>query len=158
GLIIHNRTQFFTSFERDRTRASVTQHFSTPTAAERRFQGGGTYNTPIAPLIPPPPPPPPLLPPPSPPPPPPPLLCPPPPPPPPPRPLSPPPPPPPRLSFTDALPLGKQVLSLYPLPNNPNGPYGANTFTTRAPTDNDSVILSLRLTHQINLSSSLSSR
>lgn len=42
GPIIHNRTQFFVSLERDQTRASVTQHFSTPTVEERRFQGGAT--------------------------------------------------------------------------------------------------------------------
>lgn len=115
GPIIRNRTQFFVSFERDQTRASVTEHFSTPTVEERRFQNGVQYMTAMAPLTS-------------------------------------------RVPFTDAAPLGKQVLSLYPLPNNPNGPYGANTFTTRAPADNDGAILSLRLTHQINLSSSLSSR
>lgn len=105
------------SLEHDQTRASTTEHFSTPTVEERRFQGGATFvtkssNKSKAPFI----------------------------------------------VFTDALPLGKEVLSLYPLPNNPNGPYGVNTFTTRAPADNDGVILSLKLTHQINLSSSLSGR
>jgi Carboxypeptidase regulatory-like domain len=115
GPIIRNRTQFFVSFEHDQTKASVTQHFSTPTAAERRLRGGGTYTTFISNSNAP-------------------------------------------IPFTDALPLGREVLRLYPLPNNPNGPYGANTFTTRAPADNDGVILSLKLTHQINLSSSLSAR
>lgn len=118
GPIIRNRTQFFMSFERDQTRASVTEHFSTPTVEERRFQGGGTTldaNVKRG------------------------RCC-------------------SRVSFKDTLPLGKEVFSLYPLPNNLNGPYGANTFTTRAPADNDGVILSLKLTHQINLSSSLSGR
>jgi len=118
GPIFHNRTQFFVSFERDQTRASVTEHFSTPTVQERRFQDGVQYTTNIefpGHVF---------------------------------RPVA----------FTDALPLGKQVLSLYPLPNDPNGPYGANTFTTRAPADDDGVILSLKMTHQINLSSSLSGR
>lgn len=120
GPIIHNRTQFFVSLERDQTRASVTEYFSTPTEAERRFPGGATVFTPTrlgSQFLPPTP-----------------------------------------IFVGDALPLGKEVLSLYPLPNNPNGPYGANTFTTRAPADNEGVILSLRLTHQINLSSSLSGR
>ncbi len=118
GPIIRNRTQFFVSLERDQTRASVTQHFSTPTVAERRFQGGAELTTIFGSQS---------------------RL-------------------PPRFFIEGALPLGREVLSLYPLPNNPNGPYGPNTFTTRAPADNEGVILSLRLTHQINLSSSLSGR
>ncbi len=117
GPIIHNRTQFFMSFERDQTRASVTEHFSTPTIAERLFRGGGTFDANVRRG----------------------RCC-------------------SRVSFTDTLPLGKEVFSLYPLPNNANGPYGANTFTTTAPADNEGVILSLKLTHQINVSSSLSGR
>jgi hypothetical protein len=119
GPIIRNRTQFFLSFEHDQTRASVTEHFSTPTVEERLFQGGGTFTTIFGRLnIP----------------------------------------VPVKAAFEGALPLGSEVLSLYPLPNNPNGPYGANTFTTRAPADNSGDVLSLKLTHQINLSSSLSGR
>jgi hypothetical protein len=118
GPIIRNRTQFFLSFEHDQTRTSVTEHFSTPTVDERRFQGGGTFDTIFGSRS---------------------RL-------------------PPRASFTDVLPLGKEVLSLYPLPNDPNGPYGLNTFTTRAPADNSGDILSIKLTHQLNSSSSLSGR
>jgi hypothetical protein len=117
GPIIRDRTHFFVSLERDQTRASVTEHFSTPTVEERRFQGGGTFDAEVRRL----------------------RCC-------------------TRVPLTDRLPLGREVLSLYPLPNSPNGPYGANTYTTRAPADNDGVILSLKLTHQINLSSSLSGR
>jgi hypothetical protein len=118
GPIIKNRTQFFMSLERDQTRASTTEHFSTPTAEERRFQGGATFVTNVKRARP---------------------CC-------------------TFIVVNDALPLGKEVLSLYPLPNNPNGPYGVNTFTTRTPADNSGVILSLKLTHQISLSSSLSGR
>lgn len=117
GPIIRNRTQFFLSYEHDQTKASVTEHFSTPTVEERRFQGGGTFATHIAktsPIV--------------------------------------------FTTFIDTLPLGREVFRLYPLPNNPNGPYGANTLTTRAPADNSGDILSLKLTHQLNLGSSLSGR
>jgi hypothetical protein len=115
GPISRNRTQFFLSYEHDQTRASLTEHFSSPTVAERRFQGGGTILTHVRRISS-------------------------------------------SVAFTDALPLGREVLSLYPLPNNPNGPYGANTFTTRTPADNSGDILSIKLTHQISLSSFLSGR
>ena len=119
GPISRNRTQFFLSYEHAQTRASMTEHFSTPTVAERRFQGQTPDLTTIfgsqSRL-------------------------------------------PPRFAIEGALPLGRKVLSLYPLPNNLNGPYGANTFTTRTPADNSGDILSLKLTHQISSSSSLSGR
>ena len=117
GPIVRNRTQFFMSFERDQTRASVTEHFSTPMVEERRFQDGASFDAEVRRG----------------------RCC-------------------TRVPFTNRLPLGREVLSLYPLPNNPIGPYGANTFTTRAPADNDGVILSSKLTHQISLSSFLSGR
>ncbi|HEV7475870.1 MAG TPA: TonB-dependent receptor [Pyrinomonadaceae bacterium] len=51
--------------------------------------------------------------------------------------------------FTATTPLGRNVLSLYPVPNNPAGPYGANTFTERLPADGTGNIFSIRLTEQL---------
>jgi hypothetical protein len=115
GPIIRNRTQFFFSYEHDQTRASTTEHFSTPTIAERKFQGGVPFWTFFHGISPP-------------------------------------------VEFVDALPLGLRVLSLYPLPNNPAGPYGLNTFTQRIPADSGGNIASLKLTHQVTSSSSLTGR
>ena len=50
--------------------------------------------------------------------------------------------------FTETTPLGHNVLSLYPVPNNPAGLYGPNTFTQRLPADGDGKIFSIRLTDQ----------
>ena len=48
-----------------------------------------------------------------------------------------------------ATPLGRNILSLYPLPNNPGGPYGENTYTEILPADGEGVVFSFRLTHQV---------
>jgi hypothetical protein len=57
-----------------------------------------------------------------------------------------------------ATPLGRNILSLYPLPNNSGGPYGANTYTEVLPADGDGLVFSMRLTHQITQSNALNAR
>jgi Carboxypeptidase regulatory-like domain len=60
--------------------------------------------------------------------------------------------------FQDVTPLGRNVLSLYPLPNNPGGPYGAQTFTQVLPADGRGDIFSLKLTHQLSEDNLFSAR
>jgi protocatechuate 3,4-dioxygenase beta subunit len=48
-----------------------------------------------------------------------------------------------------ATPLGQNFLSLYPKPNNPNGPYGKNTYSEVLPADGTGTVLSFKLTEQI---------
>ncbi|HEV3470197.1 MAG TPA: carboxypeptidase-like regulatory domain-containing protein [Pyrinomonadaceae bacterium] len=50
--------------------------------------------------------------------------------------------------FTGTTPLGRNVLSLYPAPNNPAGPYGANNFTETLPAGGAGEILSFHLAHE----------
>jgi hypothetical protein len=115
GPIVRDRTQFFTSFERDIVNASSEQHFSTPSIAERSFFGGTSFrvNTTGSNSL---------------------------------------------GSFVDTVPLGNNVLSFYPVPNNPAGPYGANTFTQILPVDGRANIFSLKLTHQVTTNNSLNAR
>jgi len=61
-------------------------------------------------------------------------------------------------AFIDTLPLGDNVLSFYPVPNNPAGPYGANTFTQILPADGRANIFSFKLTHQFTTNNSLNAR
>lgn len=60
--------------------------------------------------------------------------------------------------FTATTPLGRNVLSLYPLPNNPAGPYGANNFTQQLPAGGAGQVLSFKLSHQLWGDSLLSGR
>lgn len=60
--------------------------------------------------------------------------------------------------FTDATPLGRNVLSLYPLPNNAAGPYSVNTYTERLPADGSGNIFSFRLTQQVKTNHSFNVR
>ena len=46
---------------------------------------------------------------------------------------------------------GDSVLSLFPFPNNPVGPYGENTLTQVLPADANALIYSLKLDHNFNL-------
>ncbi|MEW6211404.1 MAG: TonB-dependent receptor [Acidobacteriota bacterium] len=57
-----------------------------------------------------------------------------------------------------ATPLGRNVLSFYPLPNNPGGPYGRNTRTELLPADGEGSIVSFKITHQVNEKNSLNAR
>jgi hypothetical protein len=58
----------------------------------------------------------------------------------------------------DVTPLGRNVLSLYPLPNNPAGPFGRNTYTRILPADGSGWITSLKLTHQVSAANLLNIR
>jgi hypothetical protein len=60
--------------------------------------------------------------------------------------------------FRNTTPLGRNVLSLYPLPNNPSGPYGANTFSQVLPADGKGDVFSFRMTHQVLSGSQLNAR
>jgi hypothetical protein len=46
-------------------------------------------------------------------------------------------------------PLGRNILSFYPEPNNASGPFGNNTYTEVLPADGDAVVLSSRITHRV---------
>jgi hypothetical protein len=53
--------------------------------------------------------------------------------------------------FTPTFIAGDSVWSLFPLPNNPIGPYGDNTFTQVLPADAHATIYSLKLDHNFTL-------
>lgn len=55
-------------------------------------------------------------------------------------------------------PLGEAVQRLYPLPNNPGGPYGLNTFSQVASGSGGAYIFSSRLTHQFSNETLLNAR
>lgn len=55
-------------------------------------------------------------------------------------------------------PLGAAVLSLYPLPNNPGGPFGDNTYTELLPADGRGIVGSMKVTHQFNDNNTLDVR
>ncbi|MFY9557417.1 MAG: carboxypeptidase-like regulatory domain-containing protein [Blastocatellia bacterium] len=55
-------------------------------------------------------------------------------------------------------PLGRNLLSFYPLPNNPSGPYGVNTFTTILPADGGGSVASFKVTQQVREKSTLYAR
>ncbi len=55
-------------------------------------------------------------------------------------------------------PLGANLFSLYPLPNNSNGPYGANNLASILPASGGGDIFSLKLTHGFSPKNSLSAR
>ena len=57
-----------------------------------------------------------------------------------------------------AAPVGQNIFSLYPLPNNPGGPFGDNTFTTILPADGDGSVASFRLTHQLTPNNTFNAR
>src|SRR5438132_1193578 len=51
--------------------------------------------------------------------------------------------------FPGATPLGYNILSLYPKPNDPGGPFGANTLKELLPADGHGNVVSFRVTHQL---------
>jgi hypothetical protein len=57
-----------------------------------------------------------------------------------------------------ATPLGLNVLSLYPLPNNPGGPYGENTFSKVLPASGKGSVFSFKVTQQITANNSFNAR
>ncbi|MDX2039907.1 MAG: carboxypeptidase-like regulatory domain-containing protein [Acidobacteriota bacterium] len=56
-----------------------------------------------------------------------------------------------RQTFFPTFIAGDSVMSLFPFPNNPIGPYGENTFTQVLPSDANATIYSLKLDHNFNL-------
>lgn len=56
-----------------------------------------------------------------------------------------------KQDFFPTFVAGDSVLSLFPFPNNPVGPYGANTFTQVLPADAHATIYSLKLDHNFKL-------
>jgi hypothetical protein len=52
--------------------------------------------------------------------------------------------------FPASLP-GNAIFSLYPFPNNPLGPYGANTYTTVLPADGEGTLFSIKLDHHFTV-------
>jgi hypothetical protein len=57
-----------------------------------------------------------------------------------------------------STPLGRNVLSFYPLPNDPGGPYGINTFSQVLPADGRGDIFSLKVAHQFGQKNTISAR
>jgi hypothetical protein len=57
-----------------------------------------------------------------------------------------------------ATPAGLNVLQFYPLPNNPGGPYGANTFTEVLPANGRGLIGSFKLTQRVTPRNQLNGR
>lgn len=60
--------------------------------------------------------------------------------------------------FVNTTPLGRNVLSFYPLPNNPAGPYGSNTFSQLLPADGRGDIFSFKVTRELSPSTQLNAR
>jgi hypothetical protein len=52
------------------------------------------------------------------------------------------------VTFKDVTPLGRNLFSFYPLPNNPGGPFETNTFTQILPADGRGDIFSFKVTHE----------
>src|SRR5262249_39559380 len=129
GPIVRDKTQFFASFEHQDINAATQAHFATPTAQERNFRSF------LANII-------------------------------------------ghtpdqfgvqhpladrqPNLIFATnqgATPLGNNILSFFPLPNNPGGPYGINTFTTTLPSGGDGTIFSGKLNQQVGQKNNVAAR
>jgi hypothetical protein len=57
-----------------------------------------------------------------------------------------------------ATPLGQNVLSFYPLPNNPGGPYGGNTFTQVIPANGTGSLFSVKVDRRFGGKNTLSAR
>ncbi|MFN0112554.1 MAG: carboxypeptidase-like regulatory domain-containing protein [Blastocatellia bacterium] len=56
-----------------------------------------------------------------------------------------------RQAFNPTFVAGDSILSLFPFPNNPVGPYGENNFTQVLPADGNATIYSLKLDHNFKL-------
>ena len=61
-------------------------------------------------------------------------------------------------SFGGASPVGQNVFSLYPTPNNTGGPFGDSNYTAILPADGDGSIASFRLTHQLTPNNTFNGR
>ncbi|MEW6209572.1 MAG: carboxypeptidase-like regulatory domain-containing protein [Acidobacteriota bacterium] len=63
-----------------------------------------------------------------------------------------------RNTVEGVTPIGRNMLSFYPSPNNPGGPYGDNTYTEILPSDGDGAIFSFKVTHQFSPGNNLNAR
>ena len=129
GPIVRDKTQFFASFEHQDINGSTQEHFATPTAQERNIR---SFLSSVLGHMP--------------------------------------------SKFgvqhpladrqanlifathQGATPLGNNILSLYPLPNDPGGPYGANTFSEVLPSGGDGTILATKINHQIGQKNNIAGR
>jgi carboxypeptidase family protein len=59
---------------------------------------------------------------------------------------------------TGITPVGQTAFSVYPLPNNPGGPYGKSTFTQSLPADGSGTVFSFKVTQQFTSKNSLNVR
>jgi hypothetical protein len=57
-----------------------------------------------------------------------------------------------------ASPLGNDILSYYPVPNNSGGPYGDNTYTEVLPADGRGIIVPLKASYQITENNTINAR
>jgi hypothetical protein len=57
-----------------------------------------------------------------------------------------------------STPLGQNMFSFYPLPNNPGGPFGPNTYSEELPADGEGHIASFRVMHQVTPNNTLNAR
>ncbi|HET9533365.1 MAG TPA: carboxypeptidase-like regulatory domain-containing protein [Blastocatellia bacterium] len=62
------------------------------------------------------------------------------------------------LGFPGATPLGLNIFSFYPLPNNPSGPFGPNTYSEELPADGEGHIASFRVMQQVTQNNTLNAR
>jgi hypothetical protein len=129
GPIVRDRTQFFISFEHQDINASSEQHFATPTDTQRDFRAFLGAVTGAQPAS--------FA-----------VM-----------------PPFPGTNATfqtapglAATPIGANVLSFYPLPNNPGGPYGNNTYTQVLPANGHGSIFSSRVTQVVSTNNTLNAR
>jgi len=54
-------------------------------------------------------------------------------------------------TFTPTYVAGDSIFSLFPFPNHPIGPYGANTYTQVLPADGEATLFSLKVDHSFRL-------
>src|SRR5205085_2329170 len=57
-----------------------------------------------------------------------------------------------------ATPIGYLSTNFYPLPNNPGGPFGANTYSEELPASGHGSIASFKVTHQFTADHVLNAR
>ena len=57
-----------------------------------------------------------------------------------------------------STPIGANVLSLYPFPNNEQGPYGLNNYTETLPASGNGNVFSFKVTHRFDEDNTLNVR
>lgn len=61
-------------------------------------------------------------------------------------------------TMVGSTPLGTNIFSFYPFPNNPGGPYGENTYSEVLPASGNGNIVSFKVTHEFNDKNELNAR